>query len=89
MARRRYLGRFGEELERLREAQRPGRPIPKRVDELKAVQKAERDEYTQAGFQIPDLTIAANVAALRAWDGTREALHHVTLIRLRCPPQQQ
>lgn len=78
-----YLDRHTEEIGRLRAEQRPGRPLPKRLDQLLLVQGAERAEYEGPGFELPDLTSGANLDAFRRWDGTRESLDLVRITRVR------
>lgn len=80
---RQYLARLDDELEAVLKTHRPGRPIPRRADEIRLVQKTEKEEYERAGFEMPDLTNIENVAALRRWDGTRESLNLVKLVRVK------
>lgn len=79
----RFLGRYDEELAKLRASQRPGRPIPRRVDEILQVQHGEMQEYEHAGFQMPDLSRTEAVAILRQWDGTRESMDRLKLVRIK------
>lgn len=81
--RHRFLGRYDEELATLRASQRPGRPIPRRVDEILQVQHCEMQEYEHAGFQMPDLGRSEAVAILRQWDGTRESMDRLKLVRIK------
>jgi len=80
-----YLHRFDERLERLRAEQRPGRPKDKQIDQIEFALKSENDEYIGAGFEIPDLSCAANVEALKKWDGTRESLGLIRRVRVKPP----
>jgi len=78
-----YLDRQTEEISRLRAEQRPGRPLPKRLDQLLLVCGAERAEYEGPGFELPDLTNESNFEAFQRWDGTRESLDLIRITRVR------
>ncbi len=80
---REYLGRFDDELETIRAELRPGRPLPKRHDELLMLKKTEHVQYVNGTLTIPDLTDAANVASLRQWGGLQDSLSTVRIIRVK------
>lgn len=82
----RYISRFDEEIDKLKEAQRPGRPIPKRLDELEMAKQQEVDEYRK-GFTLPDLQDAKNVQALRAWKGDYNSVRLVKQVKLVAPKE--
>ena len=79
-----YLARFEDEEMRLKAEQRPNRPIPKRLDEIRHLIGAEKAEYrTGPGLEIPDLSSVERLQALFVWDGTRESMDKVQLVRVR------
>lgn len=76
-----YLSRFDEEMEEIQSQQRPGRPIPKRLDELNMTKKQELDEYKK-GFVLPDLSELKNVQILKAWNGDYNSIKHIKQLKL-------
>lgn len=80
---RQYLSRLDETLTRLQAEQRPDRPKSRRIDQIEVVRKSEQEEYEKAGFEIPDLTCVANLTALRVWDGTKESLNLIKIVRIK------
>ncbi len=78
-----FLERLDDERAKLEAECRPGRPRPKRLDEIAMVQRMERAEYeTGAGLAIPDMTSEELLARLRQWDGQRESIDRLSLVRL-------
>jgi translation machinery-associated protein 16 len=82
-----YLARFDDEMTRMKASVRPDRPVPIKLDQLEALKNQERKEYEESGMEIPDLTLAPNVAALRAWDGTYHSIKVIKMVRFRKPQQ--
>jgi translation machinery-associated protein 16 len=82
-----YISRFDEEIDSLKTSQRPGRPIPKRLDELEMAKKQECDEY-QKGFTIPDLRDARNVQVLKNWKGDYTSVSLFKQIKLVAPKDE-
>ena len=78
-----YLGRFDEELQRLNEECRRGRPIPKRIYELELIKQMEQAEYENNGLYIPDMKIEAHVRTLKKWSGSYHAISTVKMMRLK------
>lgn len=79
-----YLDRHSSEIEQIKKDQRPGRPLPKRYSDLMSLCKQERSEYeTGAGLLIPNLIGAEQVQKLRNWDGHKESLDRIGLLRLK------
>lgn len=76
----RYIQRDGEELGRLESERRPGRPSSTREDLLKRRVDTENREY-EAGFWIPDMEDADNVAQLERWTGEWTSLNTLKYIR--------
>jgi translation machinery-associated protein 16 len=63
-----YLGRDDEELAKLKENRRAGRPPSTRQTLLEQLRNTERDEYA-SGFWVPDLEDASNLRKLKEWNG--------------------
>lgn len=83
-----YLERHRIELEELEtKACYPGRPKPPKINLLGAAMEREMNEAKSAGLLIPDLTKTTNVAALRAWDGSYDAIGRVALSRFVFDPK--
>lgn len=79
-----YLARFEEEAQTIRAEQRPNRPVPKRLDEINHLISSEVAEYQSGpGLEIPDMATLNSVKALLAWDGTRESLNLLKLVRCK------
>lgn len=78
-----HIERNDDRMHEMKTGKRPGRPLPKECDQMQFLKKNEMDEYVMNGFQIPDLGDADNVRALRAWDGTKEGLGAVKLVRVK------
>lgn len=80
---REFLSRHDDERAKLEAECRPGRPRPKRLDEIAMVEKLERAEYeTGAGLAIPDMTNEDALSRLKQWDGQRESIDLLSLVRL-------
>ncbi|KAI8866338.1 hypothetical protein GQ42DRAFT_107911, partial [Ramicandelaber brevisporus] len=64
-----HIARNEAELEGLRSMHRKGQPRPKaaREDAIIFLQKREMDEYTQAGFEVPDITTNSGARQLAKW----------------------
>jgi translation machinery-associated protein 16 len=77
-----YISRFDEEMDSIKAQIRPGRPIPKRLDELQMAKKQEEQEYASTGFSVPELKDARNVEILKGWNGDYNGLATIKQIRL-------
>lgn len=82
-----YISRFDEEISSITDQLRPGRPIPKRLDELKMAKQGEQQEYGSTGFSLPDLRDPRNVQALRSWNGDYNGINVIKQIRLVEPKE--
>lgn len=81
-----YISRYDEEADQLRAKEmRPGRPVPRRLDELEMARRQEEQEYSSSGFNMPELRDARNVETLRAWNGDYNSLSTIKQTRLLAP----
>ncbi|KAJ1561005.1 hypothetical protein HK405_005222, partial [Cladochytrium tenue] len=78
----RYVERNDDEIQRLRDAERPGRPKNGRLVLLEMLRARDLAEYS-AGMEMPDLTSAANVQFLRSWDGDHNSLDRLRMAVVR------
>lgn len=76
-----YISRDDEELAKLQTERRPGRPSSTREDLLKQRIETENREY-DAGFWIPDMEDADNIARLESWTGDWTSLNTLSYVRL-------
>ena len=81
LTRYRYLQRDNDELARLENERRPGRPRSMREDLLKQRMVVEEREY-DTGYWIPDMTDAPNLELLREWSGEWASLSTLKFVRL-------
>jgi len=81
-----YLQRNDDELKSLIKLHRPDgqRPKAAREDLLKVLIKKERAEYA-SGMEVPDLTNRENLQILREFDGDRNAMGRIAMIKLQDP----
>lgn len=77
----RYLSRDDDELRKLKNERRLGRPSSTREDLLKQRITTEEREY-DTGFWIPDMENMDNINILREWDGTWTSLNTLKYVRL-------
>lgn len=77
-----YISRFDDEIDQAQASQRPGRPVPKRLDQLRMAKGQETDEFRK-GFVLPDLTDAKNVAVLKAWKGDYSSIATIRQLRVK------
>lgn len=69
-------------MDTLRATLRPGRPLPKRLDELEMCLKHEQQEYESTGFNVADLRDPRCVEALRRWNGDYNGVKEIKQVRL-------
>lgn len=77
-----YISRFDDEMDTILTELRPGRPIPKRLDELQMAKKQDEQEYASTGFSMPELRDGRVVEILKAWNGDYNGLSTIKQIRL-------
>ncbi|KAJ3181090.1 hypothetical protein HDU85_003795 [Gaertneriomyces sp. JEL0708] len=68
-----YIQRNDDEIQQVQSKWRKNQPKPARLDLLLLLKQKDMDEYRD-GMEIPLLTDAKNVTALRHWDGDYNAL---------------
>lgn len=76
-----FLTRHDDEIAQLESDRRPGRPPPKRLQELKDLKVKELQDYND-GIEIPDLTNKTNVELLRDWEGDPHAMPTFRMVRI-------
>ncbi|KAJ2752398.1 translation machinery-associated protein 16 [Coemansia nantahalensis] len=80
-----YLRRNDAEIEALEAKAAGGRALALRESLLVQNDKAERNEARIGGIDVPDVTNAALVRTLRAWDGDLNSTTTIKLIRCQPP----
>ncbi|GME93352.1 unnamed protein product [Ambrosiozyma monospora] len=68
-----FINRNQDEIKKLKDARRPGRPANKKQDLLEMKLKAENDLY-ETGWKLPVLTEADNVKKFKNWKGEHSGL---------------
>ncbi|KAF2129953.1 hypothetical protein P153DRAFT_290469 [Dothidotthia symphoricarpi CBS 119687] len=76
-----YLGRDDEEVAKLKEERRAGRPPSTRQTLLEQNQATEQNEYA-SGFWVPDLEDADNLKKLKEWNGQWSSLATLKFARI-------
>lgn len=76
-----FLTRHDDEIKQLESERRPGRPPPKRLQELKDLKVKELQDYNN-GIEIPDMTNKINVDLLRDWEGDPHAIPTFRMVRI-------
>ncbi|MCJ1471662.1 hypothetical protein MMC13_000302 [Lambiella insularis] len=76
----RYINRDDEEVSKLENERRPGRPRSTREDMLKQRITMEKREY-EAGFWMPHMTDLPNLEILRRWNGEWTSLNTMKYVR--------
>ncbi|KAL8780562.1 MAG: hypothetical protein Q9194_000833 [Teloschistes cf. exilis] len=76
-----YLSRNADELATIQSERRPGRPTSTREDTLKQGIDVEDKEYA-SGLWIPDISDAATVDRLAAWNGEWSSLNNLRFVRI-------
>ncbi|KAI8813283.1 translation machinery-associated protein 16 [Cladochytrium replicatum] len=80
-----YISRNDDEMKKLTENVRPGRPRPPKLDLLESLKKKDIAEY-EKGFGVPNLVDPNTVKILRACEGDYNAImSRVKLIRVTNP----
>ncbi|MCJ1392974.1 hypothetical protein MMC18_005846 [Xylographa bjoerkii] len=77
----RYLERDDEEMARLEDDRRPGRPRSSREDLLKQRMAMDEREY-DGGFWMPDMMETTNLKILREWNGEWTQLGTLKYLRI-------
>lgn len=76
-----FLTRHDDEIKQIGSERRPGRPPPKRLQELKDLKEKEQQDYSD-GIEVPDLTNKTNVGLLRDWEGDPHAMPTFRMVRI-------
>ncbi|KAJ2694516.1 translation machinery-associated protein 16 [Coemansia spiralis] len=81
-----YLCRNNTEIAELQAKAKSGRALALKESLFVQNDKAERCEAHMAGLDVPDVTNAALVRTLRAWDGDLNSVTTITLTRCKAAP---
>ncbi|ODQ67332.1 hypothetical protein NADFUDRAFT_40497 [Nadsonia fulvescens var. elongata DSM 6958] len=76
-----FISRDDDELRKLKDARRPGRPASGRQDILQMKIEAEKKEY-KTGYLMVDLSDVENVKFLRNWNGSQGGAGIIKFIRI-------
>ncbi|KAJ3171139.1 hypothetical protein HDU88_008175 [Geranomyces variabilis] len=79
---RMYIARHDDEIDEIVARLRKGRPPPGRLELLRNLRAKDQQEYNN-GIEIPNLTDAKNVAALKAWEGDYNGMAQIKSVVLR------
>lgn len=68
-----WISRNDDELESLKEERRPGRPKPKKLEQLEDVKEKEVHQF-ETGWKVPDLRHRQTLMYMKSWTGDHGSL---------------
>ncbi len=77
----RFISKDDDELKKLRDQRRPGRPASSRLSILEEKIKHDKSEF-ETGFLLPDLSNVKTVQSLREWKGNSGGLNLINSLRI-------